>query len=70
MDMIDSDDNGKIPEDEYVNLVDVYTSRTKRKTRGLHKDIGLWATRNPVSTKKIIDSIIKAIIKKHDSGFD
>jgi hypothetical protein len=69
--MIDEyDEDGKLPEEELNNLIDVYTSRTKRQTRGLNAEIGAWAMRNPVSTKKVISSIITSIIKKMDKDMD
>ena len=68
--MIDCDDDGNVPEEELNNLIDVYTGRTKRQTRGLNVAIGAWAVRNPVSIKKVISSIIASIIKNMDRGMD
>jgi hypothetical protein len=70
MEMIDCDDDGNVPEEELNNLIDVYTGRTKRQTRGLNAAIGAWAVRNPVSTKKVITSIITAIIKNMDKEME
>ena len=69
--MIDEyDEDGKLPEEELNNLIDVYTGRTKRQTRGLNAAIGAWAVRNPVSTKKVISSIITSIIKNMDKEME
>ena len=70
MEMIDCDDDGNVPEEELNNLIDVYTGRTKRQTRGLNAAIGAWAVRNPVSTKKVITSIITSIIKNMDKEME
>jgi hypothetical protein len=48
---------------EALDIIHMYCNRTKGQTREKKAEIGAWASRNPVSLKKVITSIVNRIKK-------